>query len=283
METCHQIIALRKQIEEYKRQGKRIAFVPTMGNLHAGHMELIRTAHQHGDIVVASVFVNPLQFGASEDFDSYPKTLEQDQQQLADNGCHLLFAPSTNEMYPDGQLETLVSVPNLSDKHCGASRPGHFQGVATVVTKLFAIVQPDAAIFGEKDFQQLAVIRQLTKDLSLPVEIVGVATARNQQGLALSSRNGYLSEQELLIAPSLYQILQRTKKAILAGNNDNAALETSAEQFLQTRGFIPDYFHICQQSTLNPASPDDSEIVILAAAKLGKARLIDNITFHKDR
>lgn len=282
MQTFHTISDLRSAIWQRRRQGETIAFVPTMGNLHEGHMELVRVARQQADCVVASIFVNPLQFGANEDFDSYPKTLQADSEKLISNGCDQLFAPSVSEMYPDGQpIATQVSVTTLAKHHCGASRPGHFEGVATVVAKLFAMVQPDIAVFGEKDFQQLAVIRQMTRDLSFPVEIIGVPTQRSPEGLALSSRNSYLTETELATAPVLHQLLQRTKDQILAGETDFAKLRDTANQQLTASGFIPDYFNISRQHDLEPASTNDKDIVILAAAKLGQARLIDNITLSR--
>ena len=278
MQTIHQISVLREQLQQARRAGKSIGFVPTMGNLHDGHISLVHEARKQADVVVASIFVNPLQFGANEDLDNYPKTLERDRQLLTDNGCDLLFAPSVKEMYPDGQgIETLVDVPGLSSIHCGTSRPGHFRGVATVVTKLFGIVQPDLAVFGQKDFQQLAVIRQMTADLSLPVKIVGVPTARNEQGLALSSRNGYLSPEQLQIATTLYATLNATKAQILAGRRDYTQLQEEANQQLEAEGFKRDYLHICRQQDLLPATEQDHDLVILAAAHLGPARLIDNL------
>lgn len=278
MQTLHQIAELRQQIQAARQAGKRIAFVPTMGNLHAGHMSLVDEARRHADLVVASIFVNPLQFGANEDLDSYPRTLEADQSKLKAHGCELLFAPSANEMYPDGNnLPTHVEVSGLSDIHCGASRPGHFRGVATVVTKLFCIVQPDVAVFGKKDYQQLAVIRQMTRDLSLPVEIVGVDTFRNEHGLALSSRNGYLSEPEIEQATAIFRSLNRLAEQLQNGCKDFSQLEEQANQQLEDHGFRRDYVRICRQQDLQPATRDDKQLVILAAAKLGPARLIDNL------
>ncbi len=280
MNTVESIKELRQELQQHRMSGKRIAFVPTMGNLHEGHLQLVRKAHQHGDIVVTSIFVNPLQFGANEDFASYPKTLEADKAQLLTEGCHLLFAPTVEEMYPNGQpIATQVAVKSLGKDHCGSSRPGHFEGVATVVTKLFGIVQPDAALFGEKDYQQLAVIRQLTFDLSLPIEVIGVPTERDKNGLALSSRNSYLSSEELAIAANLYKTLNAAKQKLLSHHTTREAIEDSAKQQLEALGFIPDYFTVCRQNDLQPAEVDDKEIVILAAATLGKARLIDNLAF----
>jgi pantoate--beta-alanine ligase len=267
-------------LKEARMADKRIGFVPTMGNLHSGHISLVTEAHKHADLVVSSIFVNPLQFGANEDLDNYPKTLENDQKLLAENNCHLLFAPTVKEMYPNGKgIETLVEVPALSNIHCGASRPGHFRGVSTVVTKLFGIVQPDVAVFGQKDFQQLAVIRQMTEDLSLPVEIIGVPTARNDYGLALSSRNGYLNEDQLHTATHLFKTLNWAKDEIISGNRDYLSIQSEANQKLEKVGFKPDFFTICDQLSLSPATDKCQDIVILAAAYMGPARLIDNLAF----
>ncbi|MCW8885098.1 MAG: pantoate--beta-alanine ligase [Motiliproteus sp.] len=280
MQTISTIAELRSQIRAARMAGKRIGFVPTMGNLHEGHISLVTEAHKHADLVVASIFVNPLQFGENEDLDNYPKTLENDQAMLSANDCHLLFAPTVKEMYPDGKgIETLVEVPALSNTHCGASRPGHFRGVSTVVTKLFGIVQPDVAVFGQKDFQQLAVIRRMTEDLSLGVKIVGVPTARNEFGLALSSRNGYLSDEQLHTAINLSKTLNWAKDEIISGNRNYSGIQDSANQRLQDAGFKPDYFTVCEQKDLTPASDKDNKIVILAAAYMGPARLIDNLAF----
>ena len=278
MRTVHSIAELRQQLNAARRAGQKIAFVPTMGNLHRGHMSLIEESVRQADFVVASIFVNPLQFGANEDLDSYPKTLEKDQLKLKHYGCNLLFAPSAHEMYPrGGDIQTVVEVRSLSDEHCGKSRPTHFRGVATVVTKLFGMVQPDIAVFGKKDYQQLAVIRQLTEDLSLPVEIIGVATGRAVSGLALSSRNGYLSDAELKIAPTLYATLNEIALQLKQGSLAFTELEEQANQLLETAGFTRDYIHIVRQSDLQPAQPGDHLLVILAAAQLGSARLIDNL------
>ena len=283
MITVHTIAELRQQLNSARREGQKIAFVPTMGNLHRGHMSLVEEAAKRGDLVVASIFVNPLQFGANEDLDSYPRTLEADQQKLAAYGCNLLFAPSAHEMYPRGtDIQTVVEVRSLSDLHCGMSRPTHFRGVATVVTKLFGIVQPDIAVFGKKDYQQLAVIRQMTEDLSLPVEVVGVATAREDNGLALSSRNGYLSEEELAIAPELQRTLQALVDQLKRGERSFHSLEEQANQRLEAAGFQRDYIHICNRYSLKPASSGDQALVVLAAAQLGPARLIDNLEVELD-
>lgn len=281
MRTIHTIAELRSALNAERLNGKRIGFVPTMGNLHEGHLQLIDQAKANSDVVVSSIFVNPLQFGQGEDLDNYPRTLQQDQEKLASRGCDYLFAPSDAEVYPHGrEAQTQVEVPVISDMYCGESRPGHFRGVATVVTKLFGMVQPDVAIFGEKDFQQLMVIRRMTEDLSLPVEIQGAAIARNNKGLALSSRNGYLSEDELDTAVNLYATLQATANQIKSGDKDFSELEEQAQKRLESAGFAKDYYKICRRYDLQPAGADDKELVIVAAAKLGPARLIDNIQIN---
>ncbi|MFW1677228.1 pantoate--beta-alanine ligase [Pontibacter sp. JAM-7] len=278
MITVHSIQALRAALAPLRQSGKTIALVPTMGNLHDGHLQLIDLAKQHADITVATIFVNPLQFGAGEDLDTYPRTLTEDQAKLNSRDCDFLFAPNEVEMYPNGRAQqTEVSVPAISDIHCGASRPGHFTGVATVVCKLFGIAQPDVAVFGEKDYQQLKVIRQMATDLCIPVNIIGAPIARNKDGLALSSRNGYLSEQEIQLAKTLRATLQQTADLLQQGNRNIAELQESAQQQLEQHGFKRDYFVICRQHDLQPADSTDKNLVILAAAHLGAARLIDNL------
>ena len=280
MNTVSTLAALREQVNAARQSGQRIALVPTMGNLHAGHMSLIETAHRHAGFVVASVFVNPLQFGPGEDLDSYPRTLADDQHKLEEAGCHLLFTPSVALMYPQGmQGQTLVHVSGVSEGLCGGSRPGHFDGVATVVTKLFNMVQPDLAVFGEKDFQQLAVIRKMTGDLNTPVEIVGAPIVRGTDGLALSSRNGYLDAAQLKTAPALYQCLQQSVAGIQSGRRDYAAVLQEAAASLQAAGMRPDYLELREAGSMQPATADSRELVILAAAFLGNTRLIDNIAF----
>ncbi len=277
MKTIHSITELRQQLDAERAAGKRIALVPTMGNLHEGHLRLVDQARENADIIVTSIFVNPLQFGENEDLDAYPRTLAEDEAKLASRGCHYVFAPSDAEMYPEGREgQCQVYVPKISGMHCGSSRPGHFQGVTTVVCKLFGIVQPDVAIFGEKDFQQLLVIRKMAADLYLPVEILGAAIARDERLLALSSRNGYLTSQELEIAPALNRALRDAKTAILQGRRDYDQLREEAQLALEQAGFSRDYFNIVRRNDLEVASAEDQEIVILAAAYLGKARLIDN-------
>ena len=282
MQTVHTIAEVRQQVRDWKLAGLKVGFVPTMGNLHAGHIHLVSEAIKLADRVVASVFVNPTQFGPSEDFDAYPRTLEADQAKLADAGCHLLFAPSVDEMYPRQNL-TWVDVDELGDHLCGASRPGHFRGVTTVVSKLFNIVQPDLACFGEKDFQQLAVIRRMTSDLFFPVEIIGVPTVREESGLAMSSRNGYLSAQEKADAAVLHGTLQAMRAEIEAGEDDWRSLESKYSQTLETRGFKVDYLSIARADTLGPATLPDRQLVIAVAAKFGSTRLIDNVQVAVER
>jgi pantoate--beta-alanine ligase len=271
MQMLHTVAELRAAVH----LAGAVAFVPTMGNLHAGHLELIRTARQRGLPVVASLFVNPLQFGPAEDFEHYPRTLQADATQLAEAGCHILFAPSVTEMYPEAQTCTVS--PPLADELCGASRPGHFAGVATVVLKLFNIVQPRLALFGKKDYQQLFILRLLTRQLNLPIEIIGVDTVRAEDGLALSSRNGYLSTAERIEAPRLHQILQAMAAALMAGKTDLVALENSAVAELTRHGWQVDYVQIRAQSSLLAPTPIEAACVVLAAARLGNTRLIDNL------
>lgn len=283
MRTVQSIAEVQSIISAQRNKGLRIAFVPTMGNLHDGHMTLVEKAKQQCDFVVVSIYVNPLQFGPTEDFDSYPRTLEQDQRRLVEHGVDLLYTATTQEIYPEGsEHHTHVSVDLLDGMHCGQSRPGFFRGVATVVNKLFNIVRPDVAIFGEKDFQQLAVIRKMVRDLCMPVDIIGASIAREASGLAMSSRNGYLTQQEReVIALALYKSLCEAKEAIQSSNNDFEQLRLQAFAALEVAGFKPDYFNICNPTTLKPAQAEDNEFVILAAAFLGKARLIDNIHFSR--
>ncbi|WP_022964515.1 pantoate--beta-alanine ligase [Halopseudomonas pelagia] len=280
MNTLHSIAQLRAALSRARQDGKRIGLVPTMGNLHAGHIALVEKARQRTDFVVVSIFVNPLQFAAGEDLDSYPRTLEADQRKLLDAGAHLVFAPNVNEMYPHGmQGHTRISVPVVSEGLCGASRPGHFEGVATVVSKLLNIVQPDLAVFGQKDFQQLAVIRKMAQDLCLPVQIMGEPTVRAEDGLALSSRNGYLSEAERQTAPVLYKTLQSIASEIQSGQRDYAALIERARQQLEIAGLRADYLDLRDATSLHPVTANTTDMVVLAAAYLGKTRLIDNLHF----
>ncbi|MCI0911719.1 pantoate--beta-alanine ligase [Pseudomonas putida] len=283
MNTVNTVGELRAAIARARGEGKRIGFVPTMGNLHSGHAALVTKAAQRADFVVASIFVNPLQFGAHEDLDKYPRTLAADQERLLQAGCDLLFAPTVQEMYPDGMaVQTRVSVPNLSEGLCGASRPGHFEGVATVVSKLFNMVQPDLAVFGEKDYQQLAVIRAMVRDLNMPIQIIGEPTVRAEDGLALSSRNGYLTAEQRATAPVVYRTLKHIGDAISRGQRDFAALVAEGQDQLAAAGLRPDYLQVRHALTLRPAMIDDRDLVILVAAYLGNTRLIDNLYVHLD-
>ena len=279
MQTVGEIKQIHKIIREQKVNGKKVAFVPTMGNLHAGHISLITKAVEAGDFVVSSVFVNPLQFCEGEDYGEYPRTLKEDQEKLKDAGCDLLFAPPVSEMYPRAKVTNVIAPAEITDILCGLSRPGHFAGVTTVVTKLFGIVQPDIAVFGKKDFQQLAVIRRMTEDLSLPIEIIGMETVREADGLAMSSRNSFLSEPDRKTAIAISENLKKAKAQIESGNKDFAAIEKSGRAELEIVGFVVDYFTVREQATLNNATIDDRKLVILVAAKLGSTRLIDNIDF----
>lgn len=278
MITRQTIADVRAQVQAWHRAGERVAFVPTMGNLHAGHLALVARARELAERVVVSIFVNPLQFGEGEDLEAYPRTPEEDRQQLQAAGADLLFMPSEQEIYPGGREGvTFVEVPGISGLLCGASRPGHFRGVATVVCKLFNIVQPDVACFGQKDFQQLAVLRRMVSELNMPLEVVGVPTVREVDGLAMSSRNGYLNAAERKIAPRLYQTLQALAERVQRGERDYPALEASGRQMLQQGGLQPDYLVLRRASDLLPPQGDEASLVLLAAAYLGRARLIDNL------
>jgi len=281
MILAQSIAELKSGIARQRAAGRRIAFVPTLGNLHAGHQHLMVQARRHADVVVASIYVNPLQFSPTEDFSAYPRTPEQDQALLEAAGVDLLFLPDDTAIYPRGRaLSTRIEVPGLSDILCGAARPGHFRGVTTVVHRLFQIVTPDIALFGKKDYQQLLVIRLMTSDIGLPIEIVGVDTVRDVDGLAMSSRNAYLTVAERGVAPKLAAMLQT-----LAGRIRNqgvpesgfTAQETQAAEQLMSAGFRPDYVSVRRQQDLALPGPGDRQLVILAAAWLGRARLIDNL------
>ncbi|RDE19049.1 pantoate--beta-alanine ligase [Motiliproteus coralliicola] len=281
MRVLNTVESLQSVLQSARESGKTIGFVPTMGNLHQGHLSLVEKAGDSCDLVVVSIFVNPLQFAAGEDLDTYPRTLAEDRAKLEQQGCDILFAPTVAEMYPEGQrIETQVDLPTLSQMHCGITRPHFFKGVATVVVKLLCMVLPTRAFFGEKDRQQLTIIRQVVKDLSLPVVIEGVPTIREPSGLAMSSRNGYLSDAGRERAAYLYRLLSEVREQIEQGARDYPALQQRANQALAAEGFEPDYFHICQQQSLQPASESDRELAILAAAKLDGTRLIDNIAFR---
>ena len=281
MHSEHHIKAVQRIIGDWKRQGLSVGFVPTMGNLHTGHLSLVTKARQHTDKVVVSIFVNPLQFGPGEDFDSYPRTLEQDAVALAEAGVDLLFVPSVNEMYPHGREgQTQVSVPQLGESLEGTSRPGFFTGVATVVNKLFHCVPADVAVFGEKDYQQLLVIRRMVDDLNLPIEILAGPIVREANGLAMSSRNGYLSDEQRARAATLYQSLNSMREQIESGRRDFAALEQQAHDDLLAAGFKPDYVTLRSAIDLGEMTAQSGPVVLLAAASLGNTRLIDNISFE---
>lgn len=277
MITVHTLQELHQLVQQAKAAGKRVGFVPTMGNLHEGHISLINRATADTDFVVSSIFVNPLQFNDANDLERYPRTLSADQEQLENAQCDLLFAPDVDEMYPDGQQgQSIVQVPVVSEGLCGGSRPGHFDGVATVVNKLFNMVQPDVAFFGQKDFQQVAVIRKMVADLNLPIAIESVPTMRAESGLALSSRNGYLSAQERSTATQLYKTLNELAQALQQGQAINSSVNSAIAR-LNSHGFKTDYIEVRRSKDLKPANAHDQDLVLLAAAFLGEARLIDNI------
>ena len=278
MQTLTQLAALRELVHGWKMAGERIAFVPTMGNLHAGHASLLGAAHLHGRRVIASVFVNPLQFGPSEDYTAYPRTPDEDAEILEGQGVDALFRPSVEEMYPGGSEHTAyVEVPGVTDILCGEFRPGHFRGVATVVVKLLNLVQADVAIFGEKDYQQLMVVTRAIRELSLPVKIVGAPTVRAEDGLALSSRNRYLSAEERALAPLIYRSLDSARRRLEGGDADVMAIEEEGRETLTAAGLRVDYFEVRCQGTLERSHGRNLDVVVLTAARLGRARLIDNV------
>jgi len=278
MQSVETISALRAQIKAWRDNKQVIAFVPTMGNLHQGHLSLVRKASELADRVVVSIFVNPLQFDDEADLSAYPRTVKADIQMLSSVDCDVIFTPTIDVMYPNGmEPHTNVIVPNMDDKLCGLKRQGHFDGVATVVTKLLNIVQADIALFGEKDYQQLLLIKRLVRDINLPVDIIGSATFREESGLAMSSRNQYLTEQQLEQASGLYQTLLSVKHRIDKGEQDFPALQQEAFNKLQELGFEAEYVDIRCADDLAQAKSGDKDLRILAAARIGKARLIDNI------
>ncbi len=278
MDTVSTAGELRRVVRDWRRQDHRVAFVPTMGNLHAGHLQLVQHARASADRVVVSIFVNPTQFGPNEDYAAYPRTLDEDTRALTDAGVDLLFVPAVEEIYPpDLVAAPYVEVPEIGSILCGEFRPGHFSGVATVVAKLFSLVQPDVAVFGEKDYQQLVVIRRMTRALCLPVTIEGVETVREDSGLAMSSRNRYLSDTERTTAATLYRVLCDVRAAVEGGAPDYAALEAVAVAQLKRAGFRPEYVSIRRAADLAEPLPGDARLRVLAAARLGQARLIDNI------
>jgi pantoate--beta-alanine ligase len=269
---------LRDLVSEWRRKAERIAFVPTMGNLHAGHGSLVSRARSLADRVIVSVFVNPLQFGPNEDYAAYPRTPDEDRALLTSLRVDMLFTPGVDDMYPRGREFTArVHVPDLEDILCGAFRPGHFMGVATVVTKLLNLVQPDVALFGEKDYQQLMIIRRAAIDLCMPIEIVGVPTTREADGLAMSSRNRYLTPEQRKAAPAIFAELERARRALESGDPDFAAIEAAGAAALVRAGFRPDYFAVRDAATLGAAREATTDLVVLTAARIGRARLIDNV------
>ena len=278
MHIVSDIQTLRETRREWQLQKQSIAFVPTMGNLHDGHLRLVKEAKNHASIVVVSIFVNPLQFGPDEDLDAYPRTIEQDKESLAELGVDILFMPNVTDIYSRGlEQQTFVEVPGLSYMICGASRPGHFRGVATIVCKLFNMVQPNMAFFGEKDFQQLQVIKAMVTDLSMNLTIHGVATERERDGLAMSSRNNYLNTEQREIAPGLYKLISDMAIEIKAGRRDFSIMLQENRERLARIGFKPDYIDIRSASSLLQPSHEDKELVILGAGFLGKTRIIDNV------
>ncbi len=269
---------LREQLAEWRREHEHIAIVPTMGNLHAGHISLVNAAREHAERVVVTVFVNPTQFGAGEDFDSYPRTIEKDTRRLKKASADVVFVPSVETMYPFGiENATRVIVPGLTEHLCGSHRPGHFDGVTTVVARLFALVQPDVAVFGQKDYQQQLVIRRMVDDLNLPITILTVPTVREPDGLAMSSRNAYLNEEQRKSAPALHESLRSIEEQLREGSREFEALEQSAAESIAAAGFEPDYVAIRRAEDLAQPGEDCIRFVVLAAAHLGEARLIDNL------
>lgn len=278
MLVIHSKQELAEQLTEWRHNDEHIALVPTMGNLHAGHIALVELAREHAERVIVSVFVNPTQFGDGEDFDDYPRTLERDKRRLKMTPADLIFAPDVDTVYPFGvENATTISVPGLTENFCGASRPGHFDGVTTVVLRLFALVQPDVAIFGQKDYQQQLVIRRMVEDLNLPISLITGETIRDDDGLALSSRNSYLSDEQRRLAPMLHEVLSSVGSELANGRRNFSELEEDASQRLSDAGFDVDYFAIRRAQNLEIPDRDCDDLVVLAAAQLGAARLLDNI------
>jgi pantoate--beta-alanine ligase len=270
--------SLAEQLADWRSHGDHVALVPTMGNLHQGHIALVELARKHAERVVVSIFVNPTQFGEGEDYEEYPRTMQRDKRRLKHAGADMIFAPDVDTMYPFGlDMATIVSVPGLTENFCGASRPGHFDGVTSIVARLFAMVMPDVAVFGQKDYQQQLVIRHMTADLSLPIRIITAETVRDDNGLALSSRNSYLSDEERESAPLLFESLRRAGDELQNGRRDFEELEREARSRLAEAGFDVDYFAVRRAQNLEPPDRGHDTLVLLVAARLGKARLIDNI------
>ena len=277
MQVISDMAELRDVLEGWRANGEHIALVPTLGNLHQGHISLVDIARRHAERVVVSVYVNPTQFGEDEDFDDYPRTIDKDTRRLKQVQADVLFIPDDETVYPFGHdCATVIAVPGLTENFCGASRPGHFDGVTTVVARLYALVQPDVAVFGQKDYQQQLVIRYMTQDLTLPIRIVTADTVREDDGLAMSSRNQYLSDEEREVAPQLFETITAIGEKLKSGERDYAALEAQASTSLSEAGFVVDYVAIRRAENLRSPDRELDELVILAAAQLGKARLIDN-------
>jgi len=278
MDRATSVVELRQYVQHWKDHHESIAFIPTMGNLHQGHLSLIEKGQSLCDRTICSIFVNPMQFGANEDFNHYPRTLDQDIRYLEETGCDLVYLPTASELYPDG-LEHIsqVQVTDLCSDYEAAHRPGHFTGVATIVLKLFNIVKPNISVFGKKDFQQYRVISKMVEDLNLDVEIIGAETTRESSGLATSSRNQYLDDEQTELASRIYNTLQESARKILNGERDYARLEKLATEKLNAAGFSTDYFTVCQTNSLRPATAEDKKLVILVTARLGNTRLLDNI------
>ncbi|MGI9233191.1 MAG: pantoate--beta-alanine ligase [Woeseiaceae bacterium] len=278
MLVVHSKQELADQVSEWRHNDEHVVLVPTMGSLHAGHLALVELAREHAERVVVSIFVNPAQFGEDEDYDTYPRTLERDRIRLKTTAVDMIFAPDVETVYPFGvENATTISVPGLTENYCGASRPGHFEGVTTVVARLFAMVQPDVAVFGQKDYQQQLVIRRMVEDLSFPVSIITSATIRDDDGLAMSSRNAYLSDEQRAVAPLLYERLSSVGRELQNGQRNFDELETLAKESLVAEGFEVEYFAIRRALNLEIPDRDCDDLVVLAAARLGKARLIDNV------
>jgi pantoate--beta-alanine ligase len=281
MKIFHTVAGLREDLNKHRLQGLRVGFVPTMGNLHDGHLALIKQAAESNDIIVCSIFVNALQFGLNEDWDKYPRTYQTDCEKLRNAGCNYLFHPDDIEMYPNGlDTQSRVICPTMTDVLCGASRPGHFEGVTTVVSKLFNIVQPDEAIFGIKDYQQLAVIRRMAEDLCMPIQITSAPIHRESDGLAMSSRNSYITAKERPLVTVLKESLEWIAAEVKAGNRSFCALENTAKARIIETGFKVDYVTLCNSKTLDLAADDDLEITVLGAIFTKSARLIDNVSIR---
>lgn len=277
MKTVRDIRTLRELLRGWRQDGETVALVPTMGGLHRGHMSLISLAQEHAERVVTSIFVNPTQFGPGEDFDAYPRSLDNDRRRLSRASVDVVFAPSEEEVYPYGQHHaTIVYVPDISNVLCGDDRPGHFVGVTSVVCRLFNVVQAGVAVFGQKDYQQLVIIRRMVADLHLPIKILAGQTQRETDGLALSSRNRYLTDKQRETAPELHAAIRQCRDRILSGENDYARLEANALKRLEEAGFATDYFVVRKAGDLSAPDPDSRYLVVMAAARLGRARLIDN-------